>query len=812
MKKLYPTFLCFFIICSFLYPQTDITIEAEDGILNGTQIANTRSDFSGTGYVTGFDQSGDYVEVSTQIPTSGIWELKIRYAAPYGYKENYLYINGQLQATVSFPESQTFSVVSAGKMFFQQGEIKIRVQSYWGWFELDSFILSKSDMSSFNIQKTLTISDAIPQAKRLMSFLVDNYGKKIISGQWSSHTGSTDELDYIKRITNGKQPVIWGLDMLYYSGSAPQEWRNNVPQKAIDWWKNKKGIVTMCWHWFSPKDWADQIWNSFYSDKTNFDVRKAVQQGTEEYNLIIRDIDIIANEFKTLQSEGIPILWRPLHEASGGWFWWGKYGAEPCKQLYRIMYDRMVNYHGLKNLIWVWTITKTTQDELDWYPGDDVVDIIGYDVYNQAGDYSAMTMIFYKISETFGNKKIVTLSENGPIPDPDLLQEQQSYWSWFCPWAGNYIMDGTINTTDHINKVYNHDYVITLDELPDLETYPYEENGQSSQTLNYYSLTIQISPPNSGSVTKLPNKSVFLENSTVTLTATAYSGYIFSHWSGDISTSSNPINIKITTNTTIVANFIELNSESTTYTLNININPQSAGVVYFNPAGGVYLKDTQVTLTAQPNNGYMFSGWTGDIQSSTNPVAVVMDADKNITANFILISNNDSPPVINKVNLSDNERITSNHTILVNCSDDYGIYKVEFYIDSKLVSTQTSYPYFYTIQVSSFTKGQHNLVVVVYDTSLQTSYLRVNFIIDENNTINKNYYLSLNNDSLNETIIFDSNVIEQIFIYDNKGKLINRWTGGVYEKNIKDLKPGLYIYKAKLKNGNIKTGNIFITK
>lgn len=55
----------------------------------------------------------------------------------------------------------------------------------------------------------------------------------------------------------------------------------------------------------------------------------------------------------------------------GAWFWWGAQGAEVYKQLWRFMYDRLVNYHKLNNLIWVWT--SQVGDDI-WYPGDDVVD------------------------------------------------------------------------------------------------------------------------------------------------------------------------------------------------------------------------------------------------------------------------------------------------------------------------------------------------------------------------------------------------------------------------------------------------------
>ena len=70
--------------------------------------------------------------------------------------------------------------------------------------------------------------------------------------------------------------------------------------------------------------------------------------------LLDEDINIIAKALKTLQKKKIPVLFRPLHEASGGWFWWGASGAEPYKKLYIHLYDRLTNYHKLNNIIWVW--------------------------------------------------------------------------------------------------------------------------------------------------------------------------------------------------------------------------------------------------------------------------------------------------------------------------------------------------------------------------------------------------------------------------------------------------------------------------
>lgn len=59
-------------------------------------------------------------------------------------------------------------------------------------------------------------------------------------------------------------------------------------------------------------------------------------------------------QLKRLQSKRIPILFRFLHEADGGWFWWGAQGPEAAVKLYRLGYDRLTNYHKINNIIWVW--------------------------------------------------------------------------------------------------------------------------------------------------------------------------------------------------------------------------------------------------------------------------------------------------------------------------------------------------------------------------------------------------------------------------------------------------------------------------
>ena len=75
---------------------------------------------------------------------------------------------------------------------------------------------------------------------------------------------------------------------------------------------------------------------------------------SEECLAIVKDIDKVSEKLKELQDKGISVIWRPLHEASNGYFWWGKTAAS-YKWLWSLLYQRQTNYHKLNNLIWVWS-------------------------------------------------------------------------------------------------------------------------------------------------------------------------------------------------------------------------------------------------------------------------------------------------------------------------------------------------------------------------------------------------------------------------------------------------------------------------
>jgi mannan endo-1,4-beta-mannosidase len=163
---------------------------------------------------------------------------------------------------------------------------------------------------------------------------------------------------------------------------------------------------------------------------------------------------------------GVPILWRPLHEASGGWFWWGAKGAEPYKAFWKYLYEQLTNVYHCNNLIWVWN-----GQAADWYPGDEYVDVIGEDIYADAHSYGAQNAKFAELLEYPQTNKIIALTENGVVFDIENVVASGARWSWFGTWCGGFVTQNGRYSEAYteaaiMRKTYQSEYVITLDELP----------------------------------------------------------------------------------------------------------------------------------------------------------------------------------------------------------------------------------------------------------------------------------------------------------------------------------------------------------
>lgn len=306
--------------------------------------------------------------------------------------------------------------------------------------------------SAASAQHALCTQSPTPEAQKVYDLLWSVYREKAVSATVANVDWNIKEAENVHEWT-GKWPVMNVFDFINFRNSKdvnPGGWLDYSDIGVAESWWNEGGLVGCMWHWNMPaNDGKNQTCTpGTEPGQTSFDVSKIDDTGSAEYKQVINDIDQIAKYLGKMQAAGIPVIWRPLHEAAGNiyeyeggqaWFWWGAKGAEPFKKLWRLMYDRLVNHHKLHNLIWVWTSQTSAEDgvvDSAWYPGDEYVDVVGRDSY-YALQYPLMKE-YNALSAMFPGK-LVALAECGNGDEVDMstwsnIWRQGSRWCWFMTW------------------------------------------------------------------------------------------------------------------------------------------------------------------------------------------------------------------------------------------------------------------------------------------------------------------------------------------------------------------------------------------
>lgn len=311
---------------------------------------------------------------------------------------------------------------------------------------------------------------ATEEARNLLKLLHETAGNRIITGQ-HTQTNPMEEVRYIKEVT-GKEPKLVGFELLGYSPNinfkdASEACLTEVYENlktmdtALSWGRShvlgkspkRAGIVELTFHWFSPIGGRDK---SFYAENTDFDACRILQEGTAERKAFYHDLDVIAKELRKFQWEGIPLLWRPFHEADGQWFWWGAKGIRVARQLYRMMYDYYTIKLGLDHLVWVWSAAGK-----DGYPGDERVDVVACDIYLKEKQDTDYGEAYEHLVSTTSRKKVAALGEVGYLPDVELLQKTRIPWAYYMTWSKEFCLGEEYNTKEELKKMYADDYAIS---------------------------------------------------------------------------------------------------------------------------------------------------------------------------------------------------------------------------------------------------------------------------------------------------------------------------------------------------------------
>lgn len=451
------------------------TYEAENGKLSNDMSVISNGNASGGKSVGKFENDRSYCQISITVPADAVYDIVIRSKAIGGSKENDIYADGKKVGTFT-SENNKFSDYTVSAVSLTKGDHNIRIIKSWGWIELDKITVktgAKISNSTYNVTSSLVNRNATANTKKLYSFLKDSYGKYVITGQQCDGGINGNEFKAIKNLT-GDYPALLGLDMMDYTPSRTAFGASSsAVEKAIEF-ANKGGIVTLCWHWNAPTEYlnstansSDGWWGGFYTQSSKFDIAKVMNgQDAKGKKLLDRDIKEIAKQLKRLEKAGVPVIWRPLHEASGGWFWWGAKGSDAYKKLWKYLYNELTNTYDCNNLIWVYN-----GQSADWYPGDEYVDIVGEDIYPGNHVYDPQVSRF-KQAINYGSKtKITALTENGCIFDIDSAVSINALWSWFMTWGGEFTVNGSNYSEKYteksvIKKMYASKYSLTLGSLP----------------------------------------------------------------------------------------------------------------------------------------------------------------------------------------------------------------------------------------------------------------------------------------------------------------------------------------------------------
>ena len=290
--------------------------------------------------------------------------------------------------------------------------------------------------------------NASPEARALLKFIYSLSGQHTLTGQ-HNFPNTKDASTLAVARSYGKVPAIFGQDFGFAApgdkdatAARPDMIAEVKRQYALG------SIITLCWHAVPPtadepvtfqprrgRDATNSNLASVQGHLTDQQWHDVLTPGTTLNKKWCAQVDVIAGYLKQLQAAHIPVLWRPYHEMNGDWFWWGGRGGDNgTKVIYRQMFDRLVNYHHLNNLIWIWSVDRPSQPDrqfVDYNPGTNYFDIAALDVYG-----SDFKPSYYDDLLAQAAGKPITLAEVGPPPSIAVLA-QQPRWSWWMSWAGN---------------------------------------------------------------------------------------------------------------------------------------------------------------------------------------------------------------------------------------------------------------------------------------------------------------------------------------------------------------------------------------
>jgi len=289
-----------------------------------------------------------------------------------------------------------------------------------------TLLLLIAGTTTFAAQPIPSDPKATPEAVQLFQKMLKLQDKGLMFGHqdafaygtsWYAQEGRSDVKDVC-----GDLPAVFGWELghleLGDKYSLDSVFFDNI-RKGIQLAHQIGGINTISWH-FRNVLTGGTAW-----DVSSKKTVASMLPGGEKHELYMQYLDKLATFMLSLKTEKgmlIPVFFRPFHEHTGSWFWWGKNlcTVDEYKALWRFTVNYLRNEKNIHHLLFAYSTDRfATEDEyLERYPGDDLIDMVAFDLYDRGPEYPATLSNCAKLVSKIGaaKGKIAAVSEaGGPI-------------------------------------------------------------------------------------------------------------------------------------------------------------------------------------------------------------------------------------------------------------------------------------------------------------------------------------------------------------------------------------------------------------
>ena len=306
--------------------------------------------------------------------------------------------------------------------------------------------------------------DASTEAKSLLTRLYAAPGNGVLSGQINNPASPGAATANVMQAT-GKLPAIYASDIgiAGASGQGAGEARKAIVSEALRA-HAAHAIVSLTWRPALPTGDAPA---PAQGQLTDYEWDELLTPGSELNTRWCAQVDEVAASLKELEKAGIPVLWNPYPEANGKDDWWaGRKGIHGSAELYRRLFERLVNHDGLHNLIWVWEAAAPDFRPggagmiSDFFPGLLYTDALEVRLSQMNGRFP-----IDRILARAAVGKVIGVELAGDLPSPEVFG-QNAQWSWFLVSATPAAAAPSATGADALSHLYGNPRVVSIGSAP----------------------------------------------------------------------------------------------------------------------------------------------------------------------------------------------------------------------------------------------------------------------------------------------------------------------------------------------------------